>query len=186
MAILLLSRGVPMILAGDELLRTQRGNNNGYCQNNALGWIDWSLVESHADMLRFVREMIALRKRHPGLTSAGFPGRQRRSGTESADFVWHGLALGRPQWRDPDARVLGYTLPATMPEESDLHVVMNMSPRAIHTPLPERAAGRWHLAVDTWRLPPDEIVAPAEQASVADASVLVHAHSVVVLEGRAD
>ena len=183
-AILLLSRGVPMLLAGDELLRTQRGNNNVYCQDNALGWIDWSLVDSHADMLRFVRGMIALRKRHPGLVRALFPGQERSAAGMASDFVWHGVALGQPQWRDPDVRVLGYTLPATTPEESDLHVVMNMSPRAIHAPLPALATGRWHLAVDTWRLPPDEIVAPADQPSVAEASLLVHAHSVVVLEGR--
>ena len=174
-----------MLLAGDELLRTQRGNNNAYCQDNALGWIDWALVDSHADMLRFVRGMIALRKRHPGLVRARGTGQESSAGV-AADFVWHGVALGQPQWRDPDARMLGYTLPATTPEQSDLHVVMNMSPRAIHAPLPALASGRWHLAVDTWQLPPDEIVAPADQAGVEDATVLVHAHSVVVLEGRGD
>jgi glycogen operon protein len=65
MATLLLSQGVPMILAGDEFLRTQKGNNNPWCQDNEVSWVDWSLKEKHAEYLRFVRELIGLRKRHP-------------------------------------------------------------------------------------------------------------------------
>jgi isoamylase len=67
MALLLLSQGIPMINAGDELLRTAGGNNNTWCQDNPLGWIDWSLAERNADMLRFVAGLIALRKRHRSL-----------------------------------------------------------------------------------------------------------------------
>ena len=72
MAILLLSQGVPMILAGDEVLRTQRGNNNGYCQDNELSWFDWALTEKNREMLRFVTKMIAFRKRHPCLMRKHF------------------------------------------------------------------------------------------------------------------
>ena len=64
LAILMLSRGVPMILAGDEVLRSQAGNNNAYCQDNALSWFDWTLTKTNRDMLRFTRELIALRRRH--------------------------------------------------------------------------------------------------------------------------
>ena len=71
-ALLMLSRGVPMLLAGDEVLRSQRGNNNAYCQDNALSWFDWRLVESNREMLRFTRELIALRQRHPSLTRNRF------------------------------------------------------------------------------------------------------------------
>ena len=53
-----------MMLAGDEVLRSQRGNNNAYCQDNALSWFDWTLTETNRDMLRFTRELIALRRRH--------------------------------------------------------------------------------------------------------------------------
>src|SRR5439155_21169473 len=65
--ILLLSRGVPMLLGGDEIRRTQRGNNNAYNQDNATSWFDWSTVGSHGEMLRFVQRMIAFRKAHPAL-----------------------------------------------------------------------------------------------------------------------
>ena len=72
MAILLLSQGVPMLLGGDEFLRTQGGNNNCYCQNNSLAWFDWDLVESNREILNFVGGMIRLRRRHPSLRRERF------------------------------------------------------------------------------------------------------------------
>jgi glycogen operon protein len=72
MTTLLLSQGVPMLLAGDEFLRTQKGNNNAWCQDNEISWVDWSLKEKNADFLRFVRELIQLRKRHPSLRRKRF------------------------------------------------------------------------------------------------------------------
>jgi isoamylase len=72
MATLLLSQGVPMILAGDEFLRTQQGNNNAWCQDNEISWVDWDLVKRNSDFLRFTREMIHLRKRHPALRRKRF------------------------------------------------------------------------------------------------------------------
>ena len=70
LATLMLSQGVPMILAGDEFLRTQKGNNNAWCQDNDISWVDWNLAEKNRDFLRFVTMLIALRKRHPALTAA--------------------------------------------------------------------------------------------------------------------
>ena len=72
MTTLLISQGVPMILAGDEFLRTQKGNNNAWCQDNEISWVDWSLKEKNAEFLRFVREMIHLRRRHPALRRKRF------------------------------------------------------------------------------------------------------------------
>ena len=72
MATLMLSQGVPMLLAGDEFLRTQRGNNNAWCQDNALSWVNWRLADENAGFLRFTRELIALRKRHPALRRRRF------------------------------------------------------------------------------------------------------------------
>jgi glycogen operon protein len=72
MTTLLLSQGVPMILAGDEFLRTQQGNNNAWCQDNEISWVDWALAEHNKDFLRFVRELVWLRKRHPALRRRRF------------------------------------------------------------------------------------------------------------------
>jgi glycogen operon protein len=72
MATLMLSQGVPMILGGDEFLRTQKGNNNAWCQDNEMSWVNWKLAEENATFLRFTKEMIALRKRHPALRRRKF------------------------------------------------------------------------------------------------------------------
>lgn len=81
MATLMFSQGVPMILAGDEMLRTQKGNNNAWCQDNAISWVNWGLTEENKDFLRFVRELIWLRRRHPALRRRRFfVGEFRRGG----------------------------------------------------------------------------------------------------------
>ncbi len=84
---LMLSQGVPMILSGDELLRTQRGNNNAWCQDNEISWVNWELAETNADFLRFVRELIWLRKRHPALRRRRFfTGEFRKGETRAGDW----------------------------------------------------------------------------------------------------
>ena len=110
--LLFLSQGVPMLLAGDEVLRTQDGNNNVWCQDNEIGWFDWGSVERNADMLRFVRELIALRKRHPSLQRRRFLSGQPRKGSELSDISWHGPDAELPPWDDPDGRSLAFTLAA--------------------------------------------------------------------------
>ena len=74
LAILLISVGTPMLLMGDEMRRTQRGNNNAYCQDNEMSWLDWSLLDRHRDLHRFVRTLVGYRRRMMGARSAGEPG----------------------------------------------------------------------------------------------------------------
>ena len=100
MALLLLSQGVPMLLAGDEVLRTQRGNNNAWCQDNETSWFDWRLTETNGDMLNFVRQLIALRRRHPTLSRRQFLTGEPDPARGIPDIAWHGArarrdALGR-------------------------------------------------------------------------------------------
>jgi len=179
-ALLLLSQGVPMLLAGDEILHTQRGNNNGYCQDNELTWIDWSLVEKHAHMLRFVQHMIALRKRHPSLMRRRFlTGAPAGEGGEP-DVSWHGIDIDTPLWNDPDARVLAFTLAASSDEEADLHVIINFSDRKVSMELPRK--DHWRLAIDTGLASPQDSMAPGRQMAVAEQTYPVRARSVVVLE----
>lgn len=91
LATLLLSRGVPMLCAGDEFGRTQKGNNNAYCQDNPVSWIDWSLAESGRELADFTRELIALRKKHPALYSGSFF-------TGKGDVAWFGPDGTEPDW----------------------------------------------------------------------------------------
>src|SRR6201987_2128563 len=101
MATLFLSQGVPMLMAGDEFLRTQQGNNNAWCQDNAISWVDWGLLKQNADFHRFAREAIALRRRHPLL--------RRRRFLQDGDVTWHGLQPNRPDF-GAQSRTLALTL----------------------------------------------------------------------------
>jgi glycogen operon protein len=163
-AVLLLSQGVPMLTAGDEVLRTQRGNNNAYCQDNDLSWLDWSFAPGARAMLRFTRELIALRKRHPSLRRTRFL--NGRSGNAPGEIHWYGESLDPPDWQDSEARVLCFTLPGVAPEEPALHVMINMAPTARDLPLPEAAERHWRRIADTTLVAPDDVV-PAGAAVAA-------------------
>ena len=183
MAIFLLSHGVPMILAGDEVLRSQHGNNNCYCQNNEMSWFDWRLIEQNKDMFRFVREMIGFRKRHSCLMRRWFVTGLKQDTYRFPDITWHGYRLNQPLWGDANARLLAYTL-GTAAEEEDLHVILNMSDESPDIELPPVSGQKWFQAVDTWFPSPDDIRKPAHQKPVRGNSYRVHPRSVVVLECR--
>ncbi|HEY2828356.1 MAG TPA: glycogen debranching enzyme, partial [Pirellulales bacterium] len=100
LATLLLSQGVPMLLAGDECRRTQRGNNNAYCQDNQVSWFDWSLVEQHTDLIRFVKSLIAFRRSNPTLRRRNFlSGIPLRHG-ELSDVSWFDPMGSSIDWRN--------------------------------------------------------------------------------------
>ena len=89
MATLMLSQGTPMISHGDEIGRTQRGNNNAYCQDNEVAWVDWALLERNSDILEFTRAVTALRMAHPVFRRRRFfDGKPIRSGDEVRDIAW--------------------------------------------------------------------------------------------------
>ena len=155
MAILLLSQGVPMFTAGDEVLHTQRGNNNAYCQDNELSWLDWSFSPAARAMLRFTREMIALRMRHPSLRRTRFL--DGADGESPGEIRWYGESLSPPDWHDAEARVLCFTLAGLEPKESALHVMINMSANARQLPLPDAATVHWRRIADTTLAAPDDI-----------------------------
>jgi glycogen operon protein len=181
-AILLLSQGVPMLLAGDELLNTQYGNNNSYCQDNEIGWLDWNLLEKNADMLRFVQQMIALRKRHPSIMRRRFLTGKPTADNDSADITWHGIQLNEPLWHDPEARLLAFTLAAVDEDESDLHVVINMMYQKVSIELPEIIGKEWQLALDTSLSSPHDSVPPNKQKPVGQDFYDVTQQAIVIFE----
>jgi glycogen operon protein len=184
LAILMLSRGVPMLTAGDEVLRTQAGNNNAYCQDNELSWFDWTRLESQREMLEFTRGVISLRRRHPSLTTDRFFHGRLVPARGIPDIEWHGRRLHQPPWADPDARVLAFTIAGIADGEPDLHAILNMSNDALEAELPELSGRAWYLAVDTGKAAPQDIVEPTRQARLASRSHSVIPRSVVVLEAR--
>jgi glycogen operon protein len=184
MAILFLSQGVPMILAGDEVLRSQRGNNNAYCQDNELSWFDWRLVETEGAMLRFVRELIALRRRHPSLRRRRFLTGRPAPGDVLPDVAWHGERLHEPAWHDPGARLLAFTLAGAGAGEKPLHAILNMSDTVRAVAVPELAGSAWRRAVDTALAAPQDITPPGEQPLVEGNRYAAQPRSTVVLEGE--
>ncbi|HHH40112.1 MAG TPA: glycogen debranching enzyme GlgX [Sedimenticola sp.] len=183
--ILLLSQGVPMLLAGDEVLRSQQGNNNGWCQDNELSWFDWQLLERNGGMLRFVREMIALRKRHPSLMRRRFLRGELVKGRDLPDVSWHGSELEAPPWDDPEARCLAFTLAGIGEGEPDLHVMMNLSDERVGMALPPLSGRHWERAVDTWRASPDDILSPGRRRPWPHERYPVEPRSLVVFESTA-
>ena len=136
-----------MLLAGDEFRRTQRGNNNAYCLDNEISWIDWTLLKTQRELFRFTRLMIAFRKGHFNLHGGRFfTGQANERGHR--DITWHGTTLNSPGWNDPTAQVLAFTLGSGV-LDTEIHVMLNMSDRKnpeLRDPhsTPRRAPGSRH------------------------------------------
>ena len=157
-ATLLLSRGVPMLLGGDEFRRTQRGNNNAYCQDNQVSWYDWRLVEQNRELFSFVREMIAFRKRHPVLRADAFYTDQ--------DLEWFGPEGQPPDWNGP-TRALGCLVHACDGSRAGaLFLLFNASESPVEFQLPAAPAGPWRASIDTGNPSPNDIV-PFEDGPLA-------------------
>jgi glycogen operon protein len=171
-----------MILMGDEVRRTQKGNNNAYCQDNDISWFDWGRVEDNRDLLRFWRRLIDFRKRHASLRRRTFfDGRSNERGLK--DVSWHGGRLNEPGWDDPNTRALAFTL-AGFDGEEDIHVLLNMHWDPIDFDLPPVAGRRWHLAVDTAEAPPLDVSEPGQEKLIAGNSLRAQGRSVVVLVSK--
>ncbi len=164
--ILLVSQGVPMILAGDEARRTQRGNNNAWRQANEISWLDWERVEANDPLRRFWKLLIAFRRRHAALRrDRFFDGARNDRGV--ADVEWHGCLVGAPGWNDGSSRVLSFTL-GGFDGDPDLHVILNMDDQELEFQLPAVEGRGWRRAFDTSLPAPDDAAEPGEEPRVAD------------------
>jgi isoamylase len=173
MATLFVSRGVPMILGGDEFCRTQRGNNNAYCQDNEISWFDWTLAEKNREFLDFVRGMIAFRRRHPVLSSERF--------YKPADVSWFNPSGWMPDWHADAA--IGCHIHAEDSAEQQLCLLANPLPHSVSFLLPHPPQGRiWSKKVDTSATPPFDVCEPEHGIPLYhETSLLVRDRSLVVL-----
>jgi glycogen operon protein len=181
-AILMMSRGVPMFVAGDEVRRTQGGNNNAYCQDNEISWFDWRLTGTNHSLLRFWKLIIASRSDF----RAGRPGRFFKGEVNERglpDVAWHGTRLNEPGWNDPNARCLAYTL-GGFDGTCDVHAMLNMYWQSLDFEVPAIPGRRWYRLVDTARPSPEDIVETARQVAIEGHQVRVEGRSVVVLLSR--
>ena len=151
---LFISRGVPMLLSGDEARRTQGGNNNAYCQDNATSWFDWASLVQHGEILGFARGMIAFRRAHPVLSKDEF--------YADEDIRWFGPLGGLPNWAEPQERQLACLIRED--EHHSLYLLFNAGEEGVvfHLP-PQNLQARWHLAVDTAQATRQDIFAAGEE-----------------------
>ncbi len=169
-ALLLLSNGIPMIVAGDEFLNTQRGNNNPYNQDNEITWLDWARLEQNQEIYRFFKLMIAFRKAHPSIGRATF---------WREDVKWFGT--DGPVDFGHDSRCLAYMLHGASVDDDDLYVMINAYWEDRNFSIQEGSADEWRRVIDTARPSPQDIFEPGEDASLESPNYLVRARSVVVL-----
>jgi len=176
----MLSLGLPMLLMGDEVRRTQHGNNNAYCQDNEGNWFDWSLLAKYADVHRFVKLLTARRA-------------QRDSGAERDRMTliqliragikgWHGVRLNQPDWSDHSHSV---ALSAELPKEALLvHFIFNAYWEPLDFELPRIGAveqSAWRRWIDTFQETPEDIVTWQEAPAISGYTYRAGPRSVVVL-----
>jgi len=180
--VLMLSQGVPMFVAGDEVRRTQRGNNNTYCQDNEINWFDWGLVEQHQDIFTFFSAMIKFRKQNPILhRSRFFTGKVNDRGFKDID--WHGTRLFHPEWEDFSSRVLAYTM-GGFDGDPDLHVMMNMHWEPLSFEIPPIKGRRWFRVVDTSQPGPADFLDADRELPLKSEKCVVEGRSIVILRSR--
>jgi len=189
MCLLLFSSGTPLITAGDEFLRTQKGNNNAYCQDNEISWIDWTLAEKNAGMLAFGRKAIAFRKNHRGLQRKHFFQEHDSSISHLPDIAWFGCDAQEPDWHDKNLRTLCYQLNAAGngggKEEYPLFFILNADQEPKTVLLPPCGSGCWHRVVDTAREHPHDFLSPGKELALVDDGYYQAAgRSIVVLMGK--
>ena len=192
--LLTLSQGVPMILAGDELGRTQRGNNNAYCQDNELSWMDWSLTLTNSGLLRFFRLLIRFRRDHLILRRGTFSPSTRSA---SPQVEWHGVRLHRPDWSyesrslamhlhgQPDSRRAHSERVVRADNTDRIYLIANAHWELHEFELPVVPGWEWVRAIDTSLDPPFDIADPDQAGITIDSQrYVVNPRSVVVLAGR--
>jgi glycogen operon protein len=179
--LLMVSRGVPMILGGDEVRRSQHGNNNAYNQDNPTSWFDWTLVVSNAGMLRFFRRMVAFRKAHAELSRPYFY-RSETNERGLLDIAWHGTKLFSPGFSDPTARSLAFTIAGFA--TADLHVMMNMFWEPLDFEVPVDPRRVWSVAIDTFEPSPRDIPDRGQEPAFIGRLCRVNPRSIIVLSAR--
>ncbi|MEK7372091.1 MAG: glycogen debranching protein GlgX [candidate division NC10 bacterium] len=192
LATLFLSQGIPMLMAGDEIGRTQGGNNNAYCQDNETSWLDWELDDCGRRLLHFTRSLIRLRRRHPEFEHSSFFRGERVADVK--DIMWltpDGTEMTTGNWRNPEIRALGVRLSGRDMEDVDEHgtrltddtflILLNAGADPVHFVLPDGHPG------DGWQAVVDTAVAPESGPAVLDVggTVSVVGRSLLLLRASA-
>ncbi|HPS57813.1 MAG TPA: glycogen debranching protein GlgX [Spirochaetota bacterium] len=186
-ATLLLSLGIPMLLAGDEFRRTQKGNNNSYCQDNEISWVDWKLLDTHNGIFTFTKQMIKFRKMHPVLIMPRFYTGEKCNGSECADISWHGTGADDPGWDRDDgclaAMINGnFGKHGSYDGDCDFYMMFNTSSVDQSFSLPEAPSGReWRVSINTAEIEGRNIFTENDGPQAGSGAITVKSRSVIVL-----
>nr|PZN55864.1 MAG: glycogen debranching enzyme GlgX [Chloroflexota bacterium] len=154
LTILMMSQGVPMVLMGDEVGRSQQGNNNTYCQDNELNWLDWTLREKNETLFTFFKRLVAFRHRHPVLRNGHFLRGEDYKEAGAADITWHGKKPNKLDTSDK-SRLIAFMLSGKhakggLAEDNDLYVAFNMHWEEEQLTLPKPPSRKkWHVFLNT-------------------------------------
>ncbi len=201
-AILMLSRGIPMIYSGDEMGRSQHGNNNNYSHDSELSWLDWKLLQENQELFRFFKNLIAFRHAHPVLRSPHHYRNEDYLGIGYPDISWHGVEAWNTDWAD-HSHTLAFLIAGAYAyaeqkegleekSESDLdrntfiYAALNMHWEPHNFEIPEISFGmQWYLTANTGTNPPDDSYPPDKEPLLADQdTILLAPRSSVILIGR--
>jgi glycogen operon protein len=174
------AQGTPMLLMGDEVSRSQRGNNNAYCQDNEISWFDWRLVEKNSDLLGFTKKLI-----HKIQNMNLFQLENLLATPDDIDephITWHGIKLGEPDWSE-HSHSLAFTM--SHPGNSELlHVMVNAFWNTLNFELPQLNDGlQWRRIINTHLNSPNDIVDVQDAHAISKSDLDVESRTVVVLEG---
>ncbi len=172
-----ISQGTPMLLMGDEVRRTQQGNNNAYCQNNEVGWFDWDLVKKNGDLLNFVKGLIVCTQQ-----KEIFRIEDILATSEDIDephITWHGIKLNEPDWYS-SSQSLAFTL--IHPEAKEIiHVMVNAYHKELSFQIPVLKEKMWYKMVDTSAAAPNDFARVGRGETVKRNSIKVKDRSIIVL-----
>ena len=190
LATLMLSQGVPMLVSGDEISRTQQGNNNAYCQDNEISWLDWTMTPEKSDLLGFVQRLIALRRAHPTFRRRDFFEGRALHGGELKDLLWvkpDGQEMSNEEWEHEFARCLGMYLSGSAIAgvgrhgrsiyDDDFLVLFNAHHEDVEFRMPTLPGDAWRPVIDTCA----STGVPEPRSLGADATYPLHSRSLVVL-----
>jgi len=190
LAILMLSQGVPMILMGDEMGRTQYGNNNTYCHDNELNWLNWELIEKNADIFAFARYIINFRNQHPILRNKEHYRNSDYKNSGYADITYHGTKAWYADWSEINT-VFAFMLDGNhakngFVKDDTIYVAINMYWDALNFELPQLSKNRkWHVAINTAMPHPETFYHNNNEPVLNNQNnFIVGARSVIVLIGK--
>ena len=187
-AMLMVSQGVPIMLMGDEVGRTQNGNNNTYCDYNKLNWLDWNLQTENVDLLEFVKHCIAFRLAHPVLRNSNHSQNRDYVGSGYADITWHGTEAWNADWTETN-RAIAFMLCGKHAKGELLkiiiYVAMNMDWKTLWFELPALPQSmQWHIFTTNTGAEPSSYLSGTEPMLDHQSGLLVGDRSVVILVGK--